>query len=64
MGIIEKTIRMDSKKIFDAIYKKVLANLTDFHASLWAGQGQNTVCPWSYTGKLKKFWRLLHMLGV
>ena len=27
-------------------YKKVLANLTDFHASLWVGLSQNTVCPW------------------
>jgi len=29
-----------------AVYKKVLANLPDFHASLWASRGQNTVCPW------------------
>jgi len=28
------------------VIKKVLANLTDFHASLWVGRGQNTVCPW------------------
>jgi len=24
---------------------KVSANLTNFHASLWADQGQNKICP-------------------
>ena len=25
---------------------KALANQKNFHSSLWAGRGQNTVCPW------------------
>jgi len=33
------------------VYKKVPANLTGFHASLWAGRGQNTVCPWQFIRK-------------
>ena len=28
------------------VYKKVPQTKGDFHASLWAGRGQNTVCPW------------------
>jgi len=33
------------------LYKKVLTNLTDFHASLWTGRAQNTVCPWQFIRK-------------
>jgi len=29
---------------------KVLSNMTDFHASLWADSSQNTVCPWQLYG--------------
>jgi len=37
------------------VYKKVLVNLTDFHASLWTGRGQNTVCPWQlYENEVSK----------
>ncbi len=34
------------------VYKKVPVNLTDFHASLWAGRGQNTVCLWQLYKKV------------
>ena len=33
--------------------------MTDFHASVWADQGQNTVCPWQLFGIFKNPFQII-----
>jgi len=42
-------------------YKKVFANLADFHPWLWAEADQNTLCPWQL---YETAFRKLQLLGT